>query len=412
MHAALFWLLLTASPTAPDTLVVCPAEFRPALAAWEEYRRGQGHRILVVEPPRDAADLKDTIRRVAQTGTLKYLVLIGDVPGPKVDASIGRRAGIPTNYVPARINTRWGSEPTIASDTPYADIDGDDVPDLAVGRIAADSVAELEAVLSKIIRYEQSEEGDWQRRLNVVVGAGGFGAVTDAIVEAAGRHVIQQTVPREYTIEHTPVHAVSKSKRPGQTRAEICRQLNAGNLAWVYLGHGLPTELDRVPTAAGGEPLLTVADVPELRCGPHGPLAVLMACYTGAIDAPRDCLAEELSLAPDGPVAVIAATRVTMPYGNTVLGYELLRACFQDNRPVMGDILLTAQQRTKNDPAGDPMRQSLDAMCRGLSPPPVDLAAERGEHVLMYHLFGDPLLRLRRGSARIAQAAAGEPVVK
>jgi hypothetical protein len=141
-------------------------------------------------------------------------------------------------------------------------------------------------------------------------------------------------------------------------------------------------------------------------------LAVLVACYTGAIDAPRDSLAEELSLAADGPVAVIAATRVTMPYGNTVLGYELLRACFHESPPAIGDILLQAQQRTRREVADDPLRTSLDAMCRGLSPPPVDLAAERAEHVLMYHLLGDPLLRLRRWEPKIAQSAADQPVAK
>jgi hypothetical protein len=109
---------------------------------------------------------------------------------------------------------------------------------------------------------------------------------------------------------------------------------------------------------------------------------------------------------------VIAATRVTMPYGNTVLGYELLRACFQDGRPTIGDILLLAQQRAKRDATDDPLRESLDAMCRGLSPPPVDLSAERAEHVLMYHLLGDPLLRLRRWQSQVAQSAADEPVVR
>jgi len=38
-----------------------------------------------------------------------------------------------------------------------------------------------------------------------------------------------------------------------------------------------------------------------------------------------------------------------------------------------------------------------------LSPPPVDLAAERREHVLMYQLIGDPLLRLHRPAAEVAQ---------
>ncbi|MEX2308759.1 MAG: C25 family cysteine peptidase [Pirellulales bacterium] len=402
-----------ALPAPPDTLVVCPPEFRPALAAWEKYRRGQGHEILIVDPPHDAADLTATIHRVAQTGHLKYLLLIGDVPGTSVDPVPGKRLSTATNYVSAKINTRWGSEPTIATDTPYADVDGDKVPDLAVGRIAADSVEELDAALRKILRYEQSESGDWQRRLNVVAGGGGFGAMTDAIVEAAGRHVIQQTVPRNYEVRHTRAHAIHSRAAPVvPIRTHVRDQFTEGSLAWIYLGHGLPTELDCVPTANGREPILSVSDVPRLRCGSNGPLAVLVACYTGAFDAPRDCLGEELSLATDGPVAVIAATRVTMPYGNTVLGYELLRACFQDRQPLLGDVLLLAQQRTMRESAEDALRESLDAMCRGLSPPPVDLAAERGEHVLMYHLLGDPLLRLRRPPASLARAEAAAAITK
>jgi hypothetical protein len=34
----------------------------------------------------------------------------------------------------------------------------------------------------------------------------------------------------------------------------------------------------------------------------------------------------------------------------------------------------------------------------------VDLAAERREHVLMYQLIGDPLLRLHLPAARVAEA--------
>ena len=404
LHTLLFWLLLSVSPAAPDTLVVCPAEFRSALAAWEAYRRGQGHEILIVAPPRDAADLKATIRRVARSGRLKYVVLIGDVPGAQVDPPNGRRAGIPTNYVRARINTRWGSEPTIATDTPYADVDGDGLPDLALGRIAADSAEELADVMSKVLRYEQAEGGDWQRRLNVVVGAGGFGAMTDAIVEAAGRHVIQQTVPRDYDVRHTPVHAAANAVSAEPIRSRVRAQLSAGGLAWVYLGHGLPTELDRVRTANGKEALLSVADVADLRGGSHSPLAVLVACYTGAIDAPRDCLAEELSLAADGPVAVIAATRVTMPYGNTVLGYELLRAAFVERPATLGDIWLRAQRQTLADASPeDQLRTSLDALARSVSPPPVELEAERREHVLMYQLLADPLLRLRFAPPAVAR---------
>ena len=63
------------------------------------------------------------------------------------------------------------------------------------------------------------------------------------------------------------------------------------------------------------------------------------------MDAPNGCLGEELLLAEEGPVAGIAATRVTMPYGNTIMACELLRACFKDRPVAVGDILRLAQGR-------------------------------------------------------------------
>jgi hypothetical protein len=158
--------------------------------------------------------------------------------------------------------------------------------------------------------------------------------------------------------------------------------------------------------------ILSTHDVAQLRCGPHNPLAVLIACYTGAMDARQNCLAEELLLAEQGPVAVIAATRVTMPYGNTVIGCELLRACFQDRPAALGDVVRLAQRRVLAPAANDQLRMTLDGMANLLSPPPVDLATERREHVLMYHLIGDPLLRLHRSEIAVAQASSAATIAK
>lgn len=396
-------------PQAPDTLVVCAAEFRPTLTAWESYRRGQGHEFLIVDPPESAEQLRATIRSLSESGQLKYVVLIGDVPSARVPGARTSKTTIPTNYVAAKVNIRWGSPPTIASDIPYADIDGDGIPELAVGRMPVDSASELATVLNKTIGYEQqAEHGSWERRLNIASGNGGFGAVTDALIEAAARQVILQTVPTEYETQHIyPSAAVGKGLVLASFAARARQQLSEGSLAWVYLGHGRPTELDHVPTATGHESILSVGDVPKLRCGGHRPLAVLVACYTGAMDAPGDCLAEELLKADEGPVAVIAATRVTMPYGNTVLGCELLRACFHDRPQHLGDILRLAERKTLALAADDQLRISLDSMAAGLSHSPVDLVSERREHVLMYHVLGDPLLHLRYAEPNMPQAAIG-----
>jgi hypothetical protein len=131
---------------------------------------------------------------------------------------------------------------------------------------------------------------------------------------------------------------------------------------------------------------------------------VFIACYTGALDSRPDSLAEELLLAEQGPIAVIAATRVTMPYGNTVLGYELLRAYFTDRPNELGNIVRLAQRRSLDKSGDDPLRASLDGLAHGVSPPPIDLATERREHVMMYHLFGDPLTLIHHGPPMVAQS--------
>jgi hypothetical protein len=418
LNLLLYSLLLATlpvPPAGPDTLVVCPSEFRPALVDWETFRRGQGHELTVVDVPATAVQLRAAIHRANQAGSLHYVVLIGDEPTARDTDPRTARVTIPTNYVPAKVNLRWGLEKEIASDTPYADVDGDDVPDLAVGRIPAHSAAELAAVVRKVICYEQQvDHGPWEKCLNIVSGAGGFGAVTDAIVEAAGRQVIQQTVPSQYDVRH--IFAASTSTDGSATidfGARARGELNSGaGLAWIYVGHGLPTELVRAPTGSGLRSILSTRDIPELHCGPHNPLAVLVACYTGAMDAPKPCLGEELMLAEQGPVAVIAATRVTMPYGNTIIGCELLRACFQDRPAALGDVLRLAQRRVLKPIDNDRMRATLDGMAQLLSPPPVDLPAERREHVLMYQMIGDPLLRLHRPAAEIAQGGEATTQVR
>jgi len=396
MFIALLSLLLVTSPEAADTLVVCPPDLHAGLEPWLEYRSSQGHVISIIPPKRDAQSLTAAIRQIAKAGKLKNVVLIGDVPNGAANTPLDRC--VPTHYVTAKINTRWGSPPTIATDIPYADLDGDDLPDLVVGRIPADTPDELSRVIAKVLRYErESKDGAWQRRLDTVAGIGGFGVMADTLIEAAGRQVFMQAVPKGYEMRHAAV----KDAKPNDSdiRTTACDRLNEGSLAWIYMGHGSPTELDYVPTAAGPASLLSLNDLPKVCCPRQSPLAVFVACYTGAFDVNGECLAEELAITPDGPVAVIAATRVTMPYGNTVFGYELLRACFNDRPTSIGEAMRLAACRTMHADADDKLRPSLDSIAQGISPAPVDLPAERREHILMYHLFGDPLLRLRLAPA-------------
>jgi hypothetical protein len=114
------------------------------------------------------------------------------------------------------------------------------------------------------------------------------------------------------------------------------------------------------------------------------------------MDALDDCLAERMLRQPGGPVAVIAGSRVTMPYGMGVLSTELMSECFARSAPTVGEALLGAKRKMINVATGDAEgRTMLDAVAAAISPRSDLLATERAEHVRMFHLFGDPMLRLR-----------------
>lgn len=398
MHSAICTpLIALLLAVIPDTLVVCPPQFRQALQVWHAYRSSQGHIIEVIEPPDDADDLQRTIRTVARSGHLETIVLIGDVPHPD---STMHSLGVPTNYITAKVNVRWGSEPQIATDIRYADTNEDGLPDVAVGRIPVDTAGELTRVIEKTIRYESRLIPDpASREIHVFAGVGGFGSMIDQLIESVAHQLATQFVPKDH---HVHLLRADKSAPLPVMSTQVRKQLKQESEAWIYLGHGDRQALIGYATSAGAIPILTTADLARrpLEPGSRGaPLAILLACHAGAFDAQHDCFAEELLVQPGGPVGVLASTRVSMPYGNIVLGCELLRARFVDPSQTLGQWLLTAQTRVLSASEQDPCRKALDQVATGLAPPPADLLRERCEHVAMYHLLGDPLTRISGSSA-------------
>ena len=103
-----------------DTVVICPSDFLPAMRPWITHRQAQGHRIAV-RPSGTASQIRASIRQVAKAGQLQYVLLVGDV-STKTDP-----LHVPTHLAKAYVNVRWGSEPEIATDNWYADLDGDDL---------------------------------------------------------------------------------------------------------------------------------------------------------------------------------------------------------------------------------------------------------------------------------------------
>jgi hypothetical protein len=398
MYLLLLALLGAAQPQPPDCVVVCPAVFRKAIEPWIEYRVRQGHAISLVAGELPAEEIRRQIRTVGQGGRLRFVVLVGDCAPTANEGPEVRQRCVLTHYDQAEVNTLWGSEPYLSSDNWYADLDDDTAPDVALGRLTADTPEELGRMVAKTLAYEQSRDfGPWRRQLNLVAGLGGFGALADAAIEAAARYFILRGIPASYNLSTTFANWNSPyCPDPRRLRATVIERLNEGAWLWVYIGHGNPWEVDRARLPGGIYPMFSVDDAGQLQARHGAPLALFLSCYTGAMDAMEDCLAERMLREPGGPVAVIAGTRVTMPYGMGVLATELMTECFGRNASTVGEALLAAKRKMIHPPPADSeSRAMLDTVAAAISPRADLLANERAEHVRMFHLFGDPMLRLR-----------------
>jgi hypothetical protein len=283
----------------------------------------------------------------------------------------------------------------------YADLDGDQLPDLAIGRLPADSPAELSKMVAKILAYERSADfGPWRQRVNFIAGVGGFSPLVDSVVETATSKLLTSGIPAAYDTRMTYGSWRSPyCPDPRLFHAATVDRHNEGCLFWIYIGHGQSTQLDEVSIPGERFPIFGVHDCHKLRCQQGAPIAIMLACYTAAFDQPQDCLAEQLLKAEGGPVAVYGGSRVTMPYAMAVMGTAMMDEYFRRRPPTLGEAVLAAK-RQMMAPIDDPENPAglnrilLDGLATLLSPSKDLLAEERREHLHLFNLLGDPMLRL------------------
>ncbi|WP_197169558.1 C25 family cysteine peptidase [Novipirellula galeiformis] len=389
-------LIGTEAAVAIDIVAVCPSEYRDGFQAWVDHREQDGLTVAVIENHPDARSLLKSIQRSAAPQT-RYVVLVGG--SPAIGTTCDPTREIPTTYSPTTVTAKYGSTPTLSSDMPYGDFDQDGIPNAVVGRFPVNHKTELKNLIDRIIRYEQNSDfGLWRGDLQLVGGIGGFGGMVDTAIETVTRTIVTGVLPAETrtTVAYASPNHRFFPKSKSFTEAVI-ENYNRGSRFWVYAGHGQVTQLDRVPASAEGRPVLDRDSVGQLNCAHAGsPIALLLACYTGAIDAPESCFAERMLLADGGPVAVIAGSRVTMPYGNATAAIGLIDGVYHKKETRLGDAWLSTLVEMQRDAVTDRStpRMMVDSLAAMISPAGTNLVEERREHTRLYNLLGDPTLRL------------------
>ncbi len=381
-----------------EVVVVCPVMFREALQPWVDRRNAEDLVVKLIDSQPTADQLAEAIREVV-TPASRYLWLVGDTEHTPNREPVDAARFVPTRYLPADVSQPYQDTRNLPGDYGYGDFDQDGTIDAAVGRLPVHAPEQLTKYIGRLIAYEdQRTERHWQSRVDLIAGLGGFGAMIDGAIEFAAGSIVTGSLPGYVRTRIT--HAGPTSMfHPGAERFadQVLKNYADGGRFWVYAGHGWVNQLDRVPSTDIGRPILTTRDVSLLQRAPEqATIALLLACYTGAYDAAEDSLAEAMLLADQGPIAVIAGSRVTMPYANTAVAIALIHAIYKQRADRLGDAWLLSLQELGQPSNAHPELQTrrnvIDGLATLLGNPRLD--DERREHRQLYNCLGDPTLRM------------------
>lgn len=346
-----------------DYLVLGPSNLLPSALPLSESRRNQGLRSRAVdleeiysefgfgeERPQAIRDFLSYAYHHWQKPSPRYVLLVGD-------GTYDFKHYLPTgpgNQVPpllVKTTFLW-----TASDPTFASVNGDDsLPDLAIGRLPGSSPEEVRVMVNKVLAYERSESVD--RGATVLIAddadaAGNFVAGAEELAEG----ILAPRNPRKIYLERLGVTG---------TRSAITESFDEGAALLSYVGHG-------GISLWAAESILDNSRVASLAPQPHQPVVLTLNCLNGYFHFPySDSLAEALLKANGrGAVAVVSPSGLSLEAPARLLHQAFLRGLLQKENLRLGDALLQAQAEY----AGT-----------GAFP----------ELLTIYHLLGDPALKLR-----------------
>ena len=316
-------------------LILSPSEFHESLENLAAHRAGKGYKVKMIDTE-DIYDefgygllsplaIKNFLTFAHQNWSIppSHVLLVGgatyDFKGYK-----GEIEGN-SNLLPVPIiNTQYM---LAASDAYYADTDGDEFPDLAIGRLPVENLEQLERIIERIINYENQPYSPWMKDMTLVY---------DNVDDEANDTIFLQTVEELLSILPPSLHSSLISPPNGASEAEseetrnaIIDAFNQGSLFIDYAGHGDPFRwADETIFGKNNNPEHPINTFSELTNQHTLPIVMAMSCLNSLHHFPGfPSLAEELLNSPTGgAIAVLSSTALTTPSHQ-----QALKLAFFDN---------------------------------------------------------------------------------
>jgi hypothetical protein len=281
-------------------------------------------------------------------------------PSPRYVLLFGDSSYDPRNFTgtsgPSPLPALWARTSYLwtASDPQLAAVNGEDaLPDLAIGRLPATTVEQAEALVAKLMAWEDSGQGLSGPAALVADNpdlAGDF--------EADVRDVALSFLPGRHRL-------LLLSELAGEMRSRIQDAMNGGLSHLNYVGHG-------GAAVWASENVWNSWDAPSLQAQSRQPLLVTMNCLNGYFVAPAyESLAESLLKAEGrGAIASFSPSGLSLDGPAHQYHRALMAELTSGRHARLGDALLAAQKAYADS---------------GLMP----------ELLSIYHLLGDPAMTIR-----------------
>ena len=393
-----------------DYVIVTHRKFLAAaerLAGWRSTSGGGGYRTKVVTTddiyntygdggvsPRAIKDFLTHAYQFWTPPAPTYVVLFGDGTydfrgiDTKIHAEPPELDGyIPTHYI------RTDSFGRTASDHWYVTISGhDEFTDMYIGRLSVETVNQAEAVVDKILAYEQAPpNGDWRRRIisvadDEVSNSGDF-IFRKSLDEIAKDHTRLGYETVEIFLEDITDEVEAKPDdfdvHPQRLAKDmIIEALGEGAVLAQYAGHG-------GNTVWAHEIIFDNVSVDQVEETDKIPFMLVLSCYNGYFDKPGEpSMAEKLLRKEKGGIiGMLSATRLTYGSGNDALNRIIFDMVFKRNVRQLGPL-------------------SFDSK--------VELLMTEGtgqiDVMMEYTLFGDPALQIAIANGEIQPAVETKTV--
>jgi hypothetical protein len=310
-----------------DLLIISNSAFIQAASGLVPVRQRDGINAVVVDvedvydefnfgvrgPEAIRAFLKNTLQWKTKP---RWVLLVGDASiDPRNYMGMGAYDFLPTKLIPTYYLKT-------ACDDWIADVNGDGVPDFAIGRIPARTPEDAALMFNKIIA-RGTPSGAWANTvLSVADRPEGYDF-------AASADAADSFVPHSMTLQNI---------RFAQS-TDVITALNQGQLLVDYVGHG-------TVDLWGIDGVFNSSDAAALTNGNRLPFVVAMNCLNGYFhDLFSYSMAEALLEAPNGgAVAVWASTTLTEPDGQAVMNRELLSQLFGGGNLTIGEAINRAKR--------------------------------------------------------------------